>query len=126
MSFLPLKKLVGKRVSVNVHGRFKYFDHCHMQGRVIKKNKVLLQEPLALVIDVKPEDLLPVPSALPNNKWTIGQKALVQQCIDSYWTWWEATIVKRANKREWTVKWAGEYQEYTDEANVAKELIANA
>jgi hypothetical protein len=121
---LPLKKLVGKRVFVNLHGRFRDFAHCHMEGKVIEKNKVHLQRPLNCVITVQDHEMQRLPVATPEREWKVGQQVLVMQCIDSYWTWWEASIVKRANADEWTVRWAGEYEEYEDEVNVSKELIA--
>lgn len=105
------------KVCVNLKTRFKYFHYCHFEGKMIDQNKVLLDEPLNCIIKVKDEDVHNVPIPIPNKNWKIGQKVLINQCYDGYWSWWEATIIGRFNSSEWIIK-------YDNIVNVEKFLIA--
>lgn len=112
---------IGKRVVVNLTKHFKYFSYCWYEGLVIDKNKVMLKKPLSCEITSK--DIKPLPVVLPNYPWSKGDKVLVHQCIDSYWSWWEAHIIEKANDRQWKIKWVGKYN-HPDVMNINKELIA--
>ena len=123
MDFIPT--IVGKRVSVNLRRRFKYFHHCHIDGVVINKQKIHVQKPLDRVIKVTPKEFLPLPVVEHDRNWDIGKIVLVKQCIDSYWTWWEAKIIGRVNDRAWKIKWIGQYDGYDDVVEVPADYISD-
>lgn len=106
---------------------YSSFQYCHMEGVIetltaSKATVKLIQ--LHSTVNVALNRLSPAtqPEQL-QRPWKAGDKVHVLQNIDGVEGWWEAFIMSASENNFWNIQWAGQYADWSDEQQVAAELL---
>ncbi len=118
-----------KVVSVDLTGYKPYYNHCSMDGTVVKRHidgtvSVHLIGNNRTVI-VPKNKISPTRQPEPDMQWKVGAHVQVLEYNNGVPGWWDAVIVQKS-ENGWFVQWKGDYEKHGDRSFVLPENIRRA
>lgn len=121
---------VGDAVSVNLSNLpgFDAYGGCHMDGTVRAMDggrlDVLLVNNDSVQVDAARVER--IREADEGVEWAVDDKVEVLEETDGVKSWWEASIVKKKGKNEWTVKFMFAYESAPEKKSVPGSSLRRA